>query len=442
MNLDDEVRRHLRDTGEQVALTPGIVDAVRIRAAARARRRRLLLAGLVSLVAVVAIGGSATMILNRSKQNSDSTEFVALNESSQQTESLVTTNKDGSNSEDSPVSVSPTYETVPVPADEAESQSEIARSPVRSEWSEVSGPVPGATTEYIYSGGTVVARVASDWFIRDESSWRQLELPGSMDVIAVDLGAGEDSLRVAGWLGDSQCSRALVIKVKTGMVWQEFALSNELSPGLVSSIAGARLRVTDHERVLSRIEEVDVDPVCLLQSFGIDAVEAEIVDDLIYATDRQSGRVVYSLNKFASLEMQEFIGDAPVTRSLLLRSTDEGKWNTTLLAGSRVTELAVVDGLVMTEDLEYTIHDGQRLKRSEVIPSTAQQLIDALVTSSGTSMLYERDGKIWHQGNTGEREISSLSDQTVLWGRLGRVAAETTVVVETPQGQALFIVGE
>ena len=27
MNLDDEVRRHLRDTGEQVALTPGIVDA-------------------------------------------------------------------------------------------------------------------------------------------------------------------------------------------------------------------------------------------------------------------------------------------------------------------------------------------------------------------------------------------------------------------------------
>lgn len=438
MNLDDEVRKHLRDTGEQVALTPGIVDAVRIRAAARVRRRRLLLAGVVSLAVVVVIGGSASMILDRSKQNSDSTEFVALNESSQQTEALVA---DATDTGESPVSVSPTYETVPAPADDADGQSEIARASVSSEWGEVVGPVPGATTEYIYSGDTVVARVGSDWFIRDESSWRQLELPDSMDVVAVDLGAGEDSLRVAGWLGDSRCSRALAIKVKTGMVWQEFALSDQLSPGLVSSIAGARLRVTDHERVLSRIEEVDVDPVCLLQSFGIDAVEAEIVDDLIYATDRKSGRVVYSLNKFGPLEVQEFIDDGPVTRSLLLRSTDEDKWSTTLLSGSRVTEIAVVDGLVMTEDLDYTIHDGQRLKRSEVIPSAAQQLIDALVTSSGTSMLYERDGKIWHQGNTGEREISSLSDQTVLWGRLGRVAAETTVVVETPQGQALFVVG-
>ena len=41
----------------------------------------------------------------------------------------------------------------------------------------------------------IVARVASDWFVRDESSWRRIEIPDSVDVIAVDLGAGEDYLR-------------------------------------------------------------------------------------------------------------------------------------------------------------------------------------------------------------------------------------------------------
>ena len=55
MNLDDEVRRHLRDTGEQVALTPGMVDAVRIRASRRARRQRFILRGLGTLIVLGAI---------------------------------------------------------------------------------------------------------------------------------------------------------------------------------------------------------------------------------------------------------------------------------------------------------------------------------------------------------------------------------------------------
>ena len=63
MSLDDEVRKHLRDTGEQVALTPGIVDAVRVRAATRLRRRRRLLAGLGFLAGVALVGGSLAVIL-------------------------------------------------------------------------------------------------------------------------------------------------------------------------------------------------------------------------------------------------------------------------------------------------------------------------------------------------------------------------------------------
>ena len=158
---------------------------------------------------------------------------------------------------------------------------------------ELEGPVVGATTEYAYSGDTIVARVASEWFVRDESSWRQIEIPDSIDVIAVDLGVGEEYLRVAGWVGDDRCSRELAIKVKTGLEWQSVAVPNQLPPGLVSSITSARLRVTDHERVLSLIEQIDVDPLCLLQTMGVDAVEAEIEDGLIYATDRKAGRVIY-----------------------------------------------------------------------------------------------------------------------------------------------------
>jgi len=62
LSFDDEVRRHLRDTGEQVALTPGLVDAVRIRAASRARRRRLLFSGLSSLAVIAIVGGLVAVL--------------------------------------------------------------------------------------------------------------------------------------------------------------------------------------------------------------------------------------------------------------------------------------------------------------------------------------------------------------------------------------------
>lgn len=436
MSLDDEVRKHLRDTGEQVALTPGIVDAVRVRAATRLRRRRRLLTGVGFLAGVALVGGSLAVVLPGSDENSGIVDLVAQQEASDETQDLVVESSDVSEA-----SGNPSYETIPATAEESVSQSDNVRSLSTAPWVELEGPVVGATTEYAYSGDTIVARVASEWFVRDESSWRQIEIPDSIDVIAVDLGVGEEYLRVAGWVGDDRCSRELAIKVKTGLEWQSVAVPNQLPPGLVSSITSARLRVTDHERVLSRIEQIDVDPLCLLQTMGVDAVEAEIEDGLIYATDRKAGRVIYSLDQLASPEVAEFAESGPVMRSLLLRSTDENKWSSTPLTDLKVTELGVVDGLVMAEDSEYTVHDGQRLKRDEVIPPGATLLIDALVTPSGTSMLYARDGKVWHKGNLGEQEIKSVSDQSVTWGRLGRIFAEVSIVAETQQGQVLLVAG-
>ncbi len=34
----------------------------------------------------------------------------------------------------------------------------------------------------------------------------------------------------------------------------------------------------------------------------------------------------------------------------------------------RIPEIGVVDGIVMIEDTEHTVHDGQRIKRTEVRP--------------------------------------------------------------------------
>ena len=436
MNLDDEVRKHLRDTGEQVALTPGIVDAVRVRAATRIRRRRRLLIGSGCLAGAILVGGSLTMFLTGANNDPDPIDLVAQPDVLEEIEDPIV--QSAGALEDS---VDPAYETIPATAEEGVIESKETRMPGTPDWVTLEGPIVGATTEYVYSGDTVVARVGSDWFVRDESSWRQMNLPESLEVIAVDLGVGEDFLRVAGWLGTDRCSRELAIKVKTGAGWQNVAVPNRLPAGLVSSITSARLRVTDHERVLSRVERIDVDPLCLLQSLGVDAVEAEIKDGLIYATDRKAGRVIYSLEQVAPPEVAEFVESGPILRSLLLRSTDENKWDTTSLTGFRVTELGVVDGLVMAEDLEYTVHDGQRLNRSEVAPSDATILIDALVTPSGTSKLYTRDGKVWHQGNSGEQEIRSISNQPVMWGRLGRIFAGVSIVAETQQGQILLVGG-
>ena len=52
LNFDEEVRRHLRDTGEQVTLTPGLVETVRLKALKRARRRRQVLTGMTSIAAI------------------------------------------------------------------------------------------------------------------------------------------------------------------------------------------------------------------------------------------------------------------------------------------------------------------------------------------------------------------------------------------------------
>ena len=246
-------------------------------------------------------------------------------------------------------------------------------------------------------------------------------------------------MRVAGWLGDDPCAKNLVIQVRDGTTWRQHELQNDLAPGLISTVSQARLRVTDHELVLSRLEELVLDPVCLLQSRGIDAVDAEIVDDFIYATDRKAGRVVYSLEKLGPFEAQEFIGTGPKQRSLITRSVDGGQWTTTLRSGQRVTELGVVDGLVMSEDSEHTVHDGQRLERNEVIPPTAQRLIDALASSSGISLIFERDNRIWVRDSGEDQRMDELTDSPSVSGRLGRVASGITMVIDTSQGPTLFV---
>ena len=233
-----------------------------------------------------------------------------------------------------------------------------------------------------------------------------------------------------------------MVQIREADRWQQYEIPDQLAQGLVSSVSAARLRVTDHELAMSRIEEIAVNPVCLLQSLGIDAVEAEIVGDLIYATDPKAGRVIHSLNKFGPLEAQEFITNGPIERSVLVRSTDGRKWTTAPLPDNRITEIGIVDGIVMIEDIEHTVHDGQRIKRTEVNPSDSEQLIDAFVTSSGMTMLFQRDEKIWIQDISGEHLLDQKSGDTVLWGRLGRVGAVVTMTLETQQGQTLLMLSE
>ena len=158
--------------------------------------------------------------------------------------------------------------------------------------------------------------------------------------------------------------------------------------GITSSTSGARLRVTDHEFVLSMVEKRTLDAVCLLQSQGIDVVEAEIVDELIYATNRKAGRVIYSLEQFGPLEALEIGSESVQPRSLIIRSTDGSSWQETLLDGLRVRELGVVDGLIAVEDDAYTVHDGQRLNKESIAPEGTKTLFDAFVTPSEITMLF------------------------------------------------------
>ena len=130
-------------------------------------------------------------------------------------------------------------------------------------------------------------------------------------------------------------------------------------------------------------------------------VDAEIVDGLIFATDRKAGRVVHSLDKLGPFEAQEFLDTGPIQRSMVNRSADGDNWGTTLVMGQRVAELGVVDGLVVSEDAAHTVHDGQRLDRNQLIPPVALGLIDALASSSGTSLIFEREEGLGFRDSSG-----------------------------------------
>ena len=93
----------------------------------------------------------------------------------------------------------------------------------------------------------------------------------------------------------------------------------------------------------------------------------------------------------------------------------------------------------MFEDSEHTVHDGQRLNRNEVIPPGATQLIDALASSSGMSLIFDRDDGMWVRDSGSDQRLDQLTDTPSPWGRLGRVSAGITMVIETSQGPALFV---
>tara|TARA_B100000519_G_scaffold63727_1_gene54169 strand:+ start:6441 stop:7754 length:1314 start_codon:yes stop_codon:yes gene_type:complete len=437
LNFDEEVRRHLRDTGEQVTLTPGLVETVRLKALKRVRRRRQVLTGMTSIAAIALLTAVAANLLGGTDP-AGTMQPASISESEDKAddETLESSNVELK------TSVTATYETVPAPkstapqADEASSESSSNES-----WRALEAPVIGASTDYAYSGQSVVGRVGPQWYLRDGSLWRMLELPDSLDVIAVDLGAGEDAIRIAGWLGSNRCARELVIWVKEPTGWREYEVTHRMIAGITSSTSGARLRVTDHEFVLSMVEKRTLDAVCLLQSQGIDVVEAEIVDELIYATNRKAGRVIYSLEQFGPLEALEIGSESVQPRSLIIRSTDGSSWQETLLDGLRVRELGVVDGLIAVEDDAYTVHDGQRLNKESIAPEGTKTLFDAFVTPSEITMLFERDQKTWLRDDNGERPLNIPGTELVSWGRLGRVSDEMTMIIESQQGQQLFALG-
>ena len=55
MGFDDDIRRHLQDTGEQVELSTGVLEEIRKKATKRIRLKKLFTKGIISFAGVVII---------------------------------------------------------------------------------------------------------------------------------------------------------------------------------------------------------------------------------------------------------------------------------------------------------------------------------------------------------------------------------------------------
>jgi hypothetical protein len=446
MGFDDDIRRHLQDTGEQVELSTGMLEEIRKKATKRTLLKKQFTKGIISFAGVVIIVSGTYAFLSSSNgsasfETSSEDNLISETDASEIEEKELSAADTSEPQDEVPNIVSPKNLDQSPPDDQflVEEESNQLMS-----WMQVTAPIPGSKTEYSFSGNNVAARSNDLWFILQDSDWVELKFPAGIQVVGVQLDTTGNWSSVLGWSGSNLCDRVLVIKDKYQHPSREYKDPLDLATGSVRQVETAALRVTEDEMTISTTERVMTDPLCLLRSQGLDAVEARIEGEYLYATDPIEGKVVYSLKALGVETDEAALRESEKMYVSLSRSTNGEDWARQKISGEVLLNIGIIADKIETETENQIVRDGQIFNRADIFGSLNedQRNLDALIDGDTVIKLVVRGERTLLDMGDSELGLIELSGGAAKWGRLDWVGKKVGVIVNTGGSETLFLSGK
>ncbi len=506
-SFDDRLRRHLHETGADLPVGAAQLGAVRARARARARRQTAV-AGALGCVALTAIVGLSLVMLSSGSGDTDEplaaapTEVIGdeLDAGSVDAAAPTATISPSTAAEDdsgAPVSTSPgLVEPDPSVGDDevaeqledgalaAATSTTTALSTAR--WVQVMGPgaAPAEGVDFRFASGQLLARYEGGAAFADGEGWRSLpQLPTDLTVLAVTV--GEDGrARLTGWVSDGPCRRQPVAAMHDGASWVIDPIPLADPAGVIATPVVASIAATPSTLAVSRVDELSVDPTCVLAQLELEGSSADLRDGSLVYLDSEGVETTLGPTDLAAAGFDPLaltLLSGPQRRSTLswLALQPPGQWTMVdgpvgvvapeplagVVAGRLIAQTP--DGLLSELPSGMPVTDGSdpivraRLRPEEavwwtgtawfawdgaavtkhdpVLPEGATALYDAVRTPDGDwVVLSELDAQTVVSDPTGTQQVAAMSGVDAGWGTLGLVAGQVHLVTESPIGPAVF----
>ncbi|HCB36766.1 MAG TPA: hypothetical protein DEP66_00710 [Acidimicrobiaceae bacterium] len=466
MNFEHELAGRLRDTAGDFSIGSGDLSQVRERAQAR-RRRRLATTRVGGVAALVVVAGLGVVILTRadpaqtidtadgggSASAADDPSPGGASGGGAEPRSSVAESDSGDDAaaadDDERVSAagpgSP-FDAELLPLVFAPSKAtgwQLLLAPGLADAAEAAAVEP----HFEFGGGAALARMDDTWYVDRGAGWQRLLVPPDTSAVAVDL-HDRDRVVVAGWVDAGPCEHYMTVVVLGDGSAAPRRVPTGLPAGVRAVPVAAEIRATDDATVLSTVEQVVADPLCLLAELGIDAGTAAVTagGGIEYTDAAGTTRTLTSADVAALLPASPHLQAAlagEVTRRVSLAVSQDSprtpgrpdaadaasKWHLTLLRSEPwdADQTAAVPAMAVPAALGVVETGVVAAYRGEVVLDLRPGAESAGAESSRLADTVE-------PSRTGGRDFFAVRDGSV--ARAGAGTAERAIdVVETDRGR-------
>ncbi len=332
--LQGQLRRGLADVASSVDVGQGSLQKVRLRAARRQSRQRMVTGGL-GVVGVVAVFGISVSML--SGPGSDPRVVVAGSIPVSTSVPIVAAERDseaddaGQGSSGAVVGERPSATTSAAAIAPAGQEPTMTTTAVDLPQWTADGPVLTGGTQFAVTDAGLMAIGGEERLLEDGDGWRSLpRTPGGVKPMeyAVDV---TGTVRLIGIADAGGCAAAPVLVVHGGEGWLAEDLPLESVPGLRLELRAASTAMSPTLEAVSLVEELVPDLGCVLARAGRWGSEPEANDDGVAFIDDDGATAMVTWAELADVGVDRSLvdGAAPsVSRARwLVRRPGEAQWS-------------------------------------------------------------------------------------------------------------------